>query len=151
MYALCMHQFLSSWRVCSVHAVPYANAKNFEGTFSNFICTLCVCISSWPLCTVHTSVPDAYAQCMLFLTGMLRIFWRDLFKFHMYALCMHQFLTFKLSARISSWLVCSGYTSVPYSYAQRVNKGQSIRLRKPKCLINFKVPKTAKIFYLCWH
>ncbi len=35
----------------------------------------------------------------------------------------HQFLTRRLSARISSWPVCSGYASVPYAYSQHVLKG----------------------------
>ncbi len=44
--------------------------------------------------SVHALVPDAYAQ------------------------CTHQFLTRMLSARISSWRLCSAYASVPDAHAQ---------------------------------
>jgi hypothetical protein len=44
------------------------------------------------------------------------------FAYHLYAQCMHQFLTHMLSANISFGLVCSGYESVPDSYDQCMNQ-----------------------------
>ncbi len=88
-------------------------------------------ISSWNIGSVHTSVPDAHGLCTdQFLTRIIRMFWRDLFKFGIFML--------KLIIRIcsgyisipddyaqqthSSWLVCSGYASVHDAYAQHFLK-----------------------------
>jgi hypothetical protein len=89
--------------------------------------TLSMRISSLCACSVHASVPDAYAQ-------------------H-----AHQFLMRMLSRRISSWPVCSEYASVPDAYAQHALKG----LRSLKLLHThkeFRGPKWTskyllKIFY----
>ncbi len=78
--------------------------------------TLSLPISSWRVGSVHASVPDAHAQYTLqFLTRMLSMLWRDLFKF---GICM-----LMLSIRVRNWCVCSGYASVPDSYAQLFLKG----------------------------
>ncbi len=68
---------------------------------------------------------------------MLSMFWKDLFKFWIFALIlsirvrkwwvcfaqgMYQFLRRMLSERISSWCIGSGYASVPDAYAQHVLK-----------------------------
>ncbi len=137
--------------------------------------TLSVRISSWCVRSVHASVPNAHAQCMhQFLTSMISMFWRDLFKFGIftlmlsirvrnwcvcsgasvpdayaqhvlkglhsvhalvpdaYAQCTHQFLTRMLSARISSWRVCSAYASVPDAHAQCMHQflTRMLRVRK---------------------
>jgi hypothetical protein len=64
---------------------------------------------------VHSSVPDAHAQYThQFLTGMLSMLWRDLFKFG--------FLNLMLSICVRNWCICSGYASVPDSYAQRTHQ-----------------------------
>jgi len=104
-------------------------------------------ISSWCVCSVHASVPDPYAQgAHQFLMRMLSMFWRDC------ALSGISTLTRMLSARTSSWLVCSANASVPDPYAQRAHKGRSMRVRNSIFSTIFKVPKTAKILKnRYWH
>ena len=114
--------------------------------------------SSWPVCSVHTSVPDPYAQgAHQFLMRMLSMFWRYC------ALSGISSLTRMLSARTSSWLVCSANASVPDAacsacawvpdpYAQRAHNGRSMRVRNSIFSTIFKVPKTAKILKnRYWH
>ncbi len=66
---------------------------------------LSVCISSWRVCAVHTSVPYAYAQHVL--KGPFQI-------------CK---FTLMLSIRLRNWCIYSGYASVPHAYDQHVLKG----------------------------
>ncbi len=68
-------------------------------------------ISSWPVCSGYASVPDAYAQHVLKGLRSVHALVHDA-----YAQCTHQFLTRMLSARISSWLVCSAHASVPDAF-----------------------------------
>ncbi len=68
--------------------------------------TLIAHTSSWCVCSVHASVPDAYAQHV----------WWNLCSVHAqvpdaYAQCTHKFLMRMLSARISSWCVISACIS----------------------------------------
>jgi hypothetical protein len=73
--------------------------------------TLSMRISSLRACSVHASVPDAYAQ-----HGM-----KALLKFGFftaYAEHTRQELKGMLSMRFSSWCVCSAGASVPDPYAQ---------------------------------
>ncbi len=52
---------------------------------------------------------------------MLSMLWRDLFKFGIFMLM--------LSIRVRNWCVCSGYASVPDSYAQRTHQFLTRMLR----------------------
>ncbi len=141
---------------------------------------LMVRISSWCVCSaffqgnvmwsVHTLLPDAYAQCThQFLTRMLSVHissWRTFSAWasvpDAHAQCTHQFLTrmlrvYKmnilkiwklmrmLSMRIRNCCVCSGCASAPDTHAQHAHKGQSMRIRNSIFLIILKVPKTSKI------
>ncbi len=97
---------------------------------------LSMCNRSWRVCSVHASVHDVHAHCthqfhmhMLsifegtFLNlEFLRFYWAYASETDAYAQSMHQFLTHMLSKHISSWTICSGYTSVPDAYSQHVLK-----------------------------
>ncbi len=118
------HQFLactlsasiSSWCLRSVHAsVPYAHAHCsacFEGTFSN--------LEFLRLCWAYVYETDACTEYQ-FLTHMLSMFSRDLFKFfNFYAYAEHtrEKLMRMLMVSISSWCICSANASIPDPYAQ---------------------------------
>ncbi len=73
--------------------------------------TLSLRIRSWCVGAVNASVPDAHTQCThQFLTRMLSMLWRDLFKFGIFMLM--------LSICVRNWYGCSGYASVPDAHAQ---------------------------------
>ncbi len=124
-YAQCTHQFLtrilrvrsSSWRACSA----------------------CPPVSSWDACSVHTSIPYDHAE------GIQNEHLKNT-KTDAEAEHACQELMGVLRVRISSWGACSGCASVPDPYAQRAQKGRSMRIRNSIFLIIFKVPKTSKIF-----
>ncbi len=103
-YAQQAHQFLT--RTLSEHLCSTC----FEGTFLNLeflMLMLSIGVRNWCVCSGYTTVPDTYAQRIYqFLTHMLRMFWRDLFKIG------------ALSAHISSWCVCLVHALVPDAYAQ---------------------------------
>ncbi len=69
------------------------------------------CVRSARACSVHASVPDAYAQ-----HGM-----KALLKFG--------FFTSMLSIRVRNWNVCSACASVPDAYAQQVHQFLTRMLR----------------------
>jgi hypothetical protein len=73
--------------------------------------TLSMRISSLRACSVHASVPDAYAQ-----HGM-----KALLKFG--------FFTRMLSIRVRNWSVCSACASVPDAYAQQAHQFLTRMLR----------------------
>ena len=73
--------------------------------------TLSMRISSLRACSVHASVPDAYAQ-----HGM-----KALLKFG--------FVTRMLSIRVRNWSVCSACASVPDAYAQQAHQFLTRMLR----------------------
>jgi hypothetical protein len=86
-------------------------------------------ISSLRVCSACAPVPYAYAQNGLYIgTSNQRPLKNT--KTDAYAEHMHQFLTRMLSKRASALRVCSACTSVPDAYAQHMNKGRSIRVRK---------------------
>jgi hypothetical protein len=83
---------------------------------------LSICVRTWCVCSACASVPYAYAQhAYQFLTGMLSMLWRDLFKFEIFMLM--------LSIRVRNWCVYSGYASVPDTYAQRTHQFLTRMLR----------------------
>jgi hypothetical protein len=76
---------------------------------------LSIRVRNWCVCSACASVPYGYAQhAHQFLTLMLSMLWRDLFKFGIFMLM--------LSIRVRNWSVCSGYASVPDPYAQRTHQ-----------------------------
>ncbi len=76
---------------------------------------LSIRIRNWCICSACASVPYVYAQhTHQFLTRMLSMLWRDLFKLGIFMLM--------LSICLRHWCVCSGYASVPDSYAQQTHQ-----------------------------
>ncbi len=94
---------------------------------------------NWPVCSGYASVPDAYAKHVLKGLRSVHTLVPDA-----YAQCTHQFLTRMLSARISSWCARSAFAWVPDPHAQPAQKGRSMHVRNSKCSIIFKVPKYLK-------
>jgi hypothetical protein len=151
-YAEQNHKFLvrmlssriSFWCVCSVQAsVLYAYAQHvLKGPFQacnfyayvEYMCKELLRMLSDCICSVHTQLPDAYAQCThKFLMRMLRArlssCWCIVCSVHLwvpiaYAQRMHKFLMRMLSGRLSScWcIVCSFQLWVTIAYAQRMHK-----------------------------
>ncbi len=81
--------------------------------------TLSMHISSSRACSVHASVPDAYAQ-----YGLKALFKSGIF-------------THMLSIRVRNWCVCSARASVPDAYAQRTRQFLTRMLRvriSPLCV-----------------
>ncbi len=94
-------------------------------------------ISSWRVCSVHASVPDAYTQCThQFLTHVLSMFRRDLFKFGIFRL-------------ILSICVCSGYASVPDKYAQQTHQFLLGMLRVRISMLSMFWRDLLKLSYVC--
>ncbi len=84
---------------------------------------LIVGISSWCIRSVHASVTDTQAQCTYkFLTRMLSMFWRGLFKFGI--------STLMLRIRIRNWCQCSGYATVPDAHAQCTHQFLTCKLTR---------------------
>ncbi len=83
---------------------------------------LSICVRTWCVYSACASVPYVYAQhAHQFLTHMLSMLWRDLFKFEIFM--------FMLSIRVRNWCVYSGYASVPDMYAQRTHQFLTRMLR----------------------
>ncbi len=128
---------MSSWRVRSVHAsVPYGYAQhglkepfqiwNFyaysEHTHKKLVLMFRVHISSWRLRSkypisswrVRTAMPACFDE-SFFLSYVRPV---HALALNAYAQCTHQFLTRMLSARTSSWQICSVHAPVLDTNAQ---------------------------------
>jgi hypothetical protein len=119
------------------HLISDAHAEHAHQVLTRMLSAR---ISSWPVCSGYASVPDAYAKHVLKGLRSVHTLVPDA-----YAQCTHQFLTRMLSARISSWHACSACAWVPDPYSQPVHKSRSMRVSSSKFSIIFKVPKTKKI------